>query len=78
MSINNEKVKDYPVIIEEDVPDIEKSVTAEVTDSSPHAQYITPPDGGRGWLVVFASFMVSKKKKKKKKKKIFKGTGNKF
>lgn len=25
--------------------------------------YITPPDGGRGWLVVVACFMVLKKKR---------------
>lgn len=28
------------------------------TEKSIKEDYITPPDGGRGWLVVTASFMV--------------------
>lgn len=35
--------------IKDDLPEIEKSIEKE---------YITPPDGGRGWFVVTASFMV--------------------
>lgn len=66
MSIDNEKVKDHPVIIADDISDLEKSTnTTGTNNASPDVHYITPPDGGRGWLVVFASFMVNKNKKKK-------------
>jgi hypothetical protein len=57
MSLNNEKVEDRPVIIVDDVSDIEKSTSTAVTNSSPDAEYITPPDGGLGWLVFFDYFI---------------------
>jgi hypothetical protein len=60
MSLNNEKVEDRPVIIVDDVSDIEKSTSTAVTNSSPDAEYITPPDGGRGCCFFFANFMLNK------------------
>lgn len=35
------------------------------TEKSIREDYITPPDGGRGWFVVSASFMVRQKKTNK-------------
>lgn len=43
--------KDHPSLTK-DLSDTEKlSITS-------NEAYITPPDGGRGWLIVVASFMV--------------------
>lgn len=50
--------KDNTAISAENLSEIEKS-------STENDQYITPPDGGRGWLVVTASFMVNKQTNKK-------------
>jgi hypothetical protein len=39
----------------DDISELEKSTPIA---QEPEQEYITPPDGGRGWLVVFAAFMV--------------------
>lgn len=52
--------KDNTEIPAENLSEVEKSSTEK-------DQYITPPDGGRGWLVVTASFMVNKQTQPKKK-----------
>lgn len=49
---NNEK--DHPIPSPRD----DLSETERVTSTAPSDSYITPPDGGRGWVVVAASFMV--------------------
>lgn len=65
--VDNEK--DRPIASpRDDISEAEK-----VTSVAPSEVYITPPDGGKGWVVVAASFMVDvvpKKKKKKKEEKI--------
>lgn len=43
--------------IKDDLSETEKSIKED---------YITPPDGGRGWFVVSASFMVRQKKNKQR------------
>lgn len=40
----------------DDISEVEKSIKEEPVEEQ--QEYITPPDGGRGWLVVFAASMV--------------------
>lgn len=44
----------------EDISEIEEKLSSR----TPTESYITPPDGGRGWLIVLGSFTVNNLYKK--------------